>query len=157
LNPEEVALALAAADEVVDRRARRSRAAELAVERARYEAERAERAFHACEPENRLVARSLESRWEARLAVLAEADKALAATVADVPPLPSRVELEALTADVAQLWHAPTTAARDRKRLLRTLIADVTLLPEPDWPRPASESAGTPVPATRSSSPAARR
>ena len=132
LNPEEVALALAAADEVTDRRARRSRAAELAVERARYEAERAERTFHACEPENRLVARNLESRWEARLAVLAEADKALAQLQAAVPPLPSRVELEALTADVSCLWHAPTTAARDRKRLLRTLIADVTLLPEPD-------------------------
>jgi DNA invertase Pin-like site-specific DNA recombinase len=132
LNPEEVALALAAADEVADRRARRSRAAELAVERARYQADRAERAFHACEPENRLVARSLESRWESRLAALAEADKALAQAQAAVPPLPSRAELQALTANVAGLWHAPTTAARDRKRLLRTLVADVTLLPEPD-------------------------
>jgi DNA invertase Pin-like site-specific DNA recombinase len=133
LNPDEVALALAAADEVADRRARSSRAAELAVERARYEAERAERAFHACEPENRLVARNLETRWEARLTALAEADKALAQAHAAVPALPSRTELEALTADVSALWHAPTTAARDRKRLLRTLIADVTLLPEPDF------------------------
>jgi excisionase family DNA binding protein len=132
LNPQEVALALAAADEVAERRGRRSRAAELAVERARYEAERAERAFHACEPENRLVARSLESRWEARLVAVAEAEKALAEAQAAAPPLPSRAELEALTADVAQLWQAPTTADRDRKRLLRTLIADVTLLPEPD-------------------------
>jgi DNA invertase Pin-like site-specific DNA recombinase len=132
LNPEQVALALAAADEVASRRDRRSRAGELAVERARYEAERAERAFHACEPENRLVARSLEARWEARLAALSEADKALAETQAATPPLPSRSDLEALTADVSALWHAPSTAARDRKRLLRTLIADVTLLPEPD-------------------------
>jgi len=133
LNPEEVALALAAADEVFDRRARRSRAAELAVERARYEAERAERAFHACEPENRLVARSLESRWEQRLLALTEADKALAQAHAAAPPLPSRAELETLTGDMTALWHAPSTAARDRKRLLRTLIADVTLLPEPDF------------------------
>jgi excisionase family DNA binding protein len=132
LNPEEVALALAAADEVADRRARRSRAAELAVERARYQADRAERAFHACEPENRLVARSLESRWESRLAALAEAEKALTQAQAAVPSLPSRTELQALTANVSGLWHAPTTAARDRKRLLRTLVADVTLLPEPD-------------------------
>jgi DNA invertase Pin-like site-specific DNA recombinase len=130
LNPDEVALALAAADEVSDRRARRSRAAELAVERARYEAHRAERAFHACEPENRLVARSLESRWEQRLAALTEAEKALAETNAALPPLPSRADLEKLTADMTGLWHAPTTAPRDRKRLLRTLIADVTLLPE---------------------------
>lgn len=132
LNPEEVALALAAADEVADRRARSSRAAELAVERARYEADRAERAFHICEPENRLVARNLEARWEDRLAALAEADKALVQLHAAVPALPSRNELEALTVDLSRLWHAPTTAPRDRKRLLRTLIADVTMLPEPD-------------------------
>ncbi|MGI8807348.1 MAG: helix-turn-helix domain-containing protein, partial [Acidimicrobiales bacterium] len=132
LNPEEVALALAAADEVADRTARRSRAGELAVERARYEAERAERAFCACEPENRLVARSLEARWEARLAALGDAEKALVAERDGAPTLPGRAELEALTGDVAALWHAPTTLARDRKRLLRTLIADVTLLPEPD-------------------------
>ena len=133
LNPGEVALALAAADELADRRVRRSRGAELGVERARYEAERAERAFHGCEPENRLVARSLEARWEQRLVALAEAEAALAEVKAAVPALPSRAELEALTGDVASLWQAPTTAARDRKRLLRTLIADVTLLPEPDF------------------------
>lgn len=132
LNPHEVALALAAADEVADRRARRSRAGELAVERARYEAERAERAFCACEPENRLVARSLEARWEARLAALGDAEKALAAESDHTPTLPGRAELEALTGDVTALWNAPTTLARDRKRLLRALIADVTLLPEPD-------------------------
>jgi DNA invertase Pin-like site-specific DNA recombinase len=132
LNPQEVALALAAADEVADRRSRRSRAAELAVERARYEADRAERAYHACEPENRLVARSLESRWEQRLVALAEAEKNLAEGQAALPQLPSRADLEALTRDVRRLWHAPTTSARDRKRLLRTLIADVTLLAEPD-------------------------
>jgi DNA invertase Pin-like site-specific DNA recombinase len=132
LNPDEVALALAVADEVANRRASRSRASELALERARYEAERAERAFLACEPENRLVARSLEARWEARLSELAEAEKTLAAERAAAPALPGRAELEALTGDVATLWHAPTTSARDRKRLLRTLIADVTLLPEPD-------------------------
>ncbi len=132
LNPQEVALALAAADEVADRRQRRSRAGELAVERARYEAARAERAFHACEPENRLVARNLESRWEERLGVLAEAEKALAEARTTTPPLPSRAELEALTADVVRLWHAPSTSPRDRKRLLRTLVADVTLLAEPD-------------------------
>ena len=132
LTPEEVALALAAADEVAERRTRRSRAGELAVERARYDADRAERAFHACEPENRLVARSLEARWESRLDALVDAEKALAAETAAAPTLPGRAELEALTGDVTALWHAPTTAARDRKRLLRTLIADVTLLPEPD-------------------------
>jgi Recombinase zinc beta ribbon domain len=132
LNPEEVALALAAATEVADRHARSNRAAELAVERARYQADRAERAFLACEPENRLVARSLEARWEAKLVALAEAEQALAATQARLTPLPQPAELEALTSDLPRLWHAPTTQAKDRKRMLRTLIADVTVLPEPD-------------------------
>lgn len=67
VTPTEIVVALAAADEVVDRRDRSTRALELRVERARYEAARAERAFHHCEPENRLVARSLEHRWEDRL------------------------------------------------------------------------------------------
>jgi hypothetical protein len=130
LSPEEVALALAAAEEVQQRRTRSNRAAELRVERARYEADRADRAFHACEPENRLVARSLEQRWERKLAALAEAETALSEAQAADAPLPPRPELEALCADLPGLWAAPTTSAKDRKRLLRTLIADVTLTAE---------------------------
>ncbi|MGH3432610.1 MAG: recombinase family protein [Thermocrispum sp.] len=132
LNPTEVALALAAADQVSDRHQRVSRAAELAVERARYDADRADRAFHAVEPENRLVARNLEARWETKLATLAEAEQALAAACDALPPLPGRAELEQLATDLPGLWHAPTTSNKDRKRLLRTLIADITLLPETD-------------------------
>ena len=132
LTPGQVALALSAADEVTGRHQRVSRAAGLAVERARYDADRAERAFCAVEPENRLVARSLEARWEARLAALTEAEQALEAAQDTLPPLPGRNDLEKLAADLPALWNAPTTSARDRKRLLRTLIADITLLPEPD-------------------------
>jgi excisionase family DNA binding protein len=132
LNPNEIALALAAADEVADRHQRVGRAAELAVDRARYEANRAERAFHAVEPENRLVAGTLETRWENKLAALAEAEQALDAARHTLPPLPGRSELEKLAADLPGLWHASTTSNKDRKRLLRTLIADITLLPEHD-------------------------
>jgi hypothetical protein len=132
LNPNEIALALAAADEVADRHQRVGRAAELAVDRARYEADRAERAFHAVEPENRLVAGTLETRWETKLAALAAAEQALDAARHTLPPLPGRSELEKLAADLPGLWHASTTSNKDRKRLLRALIADVTLLPEPD-------------------------
>jgi DNA invertase Pin-like site-specific DNA recombinase len=132
LTPVEVGLTLAAADEVVARSTCTRRAAELAVERARYDAERAERAFHGCEPENRLVARTLETRWEAKLAALADAEAALDAVRATLPPTPNRADLEALLADVHTLWRAATTPDRDRKRLLRTLIADVTILAEPD-------------------------
>jgi DNA invertase Pin-like site-specific DNA recombinase len=135
LTPEQVALALSAADEVAGRHQRVSRAAELAVERARYDAGRAERAFCQVEPENRLVARSLEARWEDRLAALAEAEQALEAARDSLPPLPGRAELEKLAADLPGLWHAPATSNKDRKRLLRTLIADVALLPETDRSR----------------------
>jgi excisionase family DNA binding protein len=132
LNPHEVALAIAAADTVADRHHRIGRAAELAVERARYEADRAERAFHAVEPENRLVAGTLEGRWENKLAALADAEQALAAAREALPPLPGRAELEQLAADLPALWQAPTTSNKDRKRLLRTLITDITLLAETD-------------------------
>ena len=132
LTPAEVAYALAAADEVSARRGRTTRAAELAVERAQYDADRAERAFHAAEPENRLVARTLETRWETKLAALAEAQTTLAAARDTTPVLPDRHMLETLVTDMPRLWNADTTSAKDRKRLLRTLIADVTLLPEPD-------------------------
>ncbi|MGH8895405.1 MAG: recombinase family protein, partial [Actinomycetes bacterium] len=134
VEPEQIELALAAADEVSRRHTSTHRAAELAVERARYEAERAERAFHLVEPENRLVARTLEQRWEARLAVLAEAESGLVTARESRPPLPERDRLLALAADLPRLWHAPETSPRDRKRLLRALVSDVTLVPTPDDP-----------------------
>jgi DNA invertase Pin-like site-specific DNA recombinase len=131
LEPEEIALALAAADEHADRRARSDRARELRVERARYEAIRSERAFHACEPDNRLVARTLENRWEEKLRELKDAEAELAEHV--VPgSKPCREQIEALARNLPALWTAKTTAERDRKRLLRALISDVTITSQPD-------------------------
>ena len=117
MAPEEIALALAAADQVADRRARSSRAVELRVERAAYEAARAERASHVCEPENRLVARSLETRWEQKLKELAEAEAELAEQTKPAPD-PSREQIEALARDIPKLWAADSTSAKDRKQLL---------------------------------------
>jgi len=131
VTPTEIVVALAAADEVVDRRARSTRALDLRLERARYDAARAERAFHHCEPENRLVARSLEHRWEEALKALTEAEVELASAHTAAAPLPPRHELEALATDLPRLWAAPTTSHKDRKRLLRTLVADVTLKSAP--------------------------
>jgi DNA invertase Pin-like site-specific DNA recombinase len=132
LAPAELDLAIAAAGEVTGRRARATRAAELAVQRASYQADRAERAFHACEPENRLVARSLETRWEARLTELTEAQAALAAQLQDQAPLASPDQLRDTAASLPELWHAPTTSSKDRKRLLRTLLGDITIMPAAD-------------------------
>ncbi|MER6548975.1 recombinase family protein [Streptomyces sp. NPDC001250] len=135
LSPGQIERALAAADEVTVRHGRSHRAAELAVERARFDAQRAERAFNAVEPENRLVARTLESRWEARLAALTEAEAALAQVREARSALPDRDGLRALAADLPGLWWAATTKDRDRKRLLRTMISDIMLLPETDRTR----------------------
>jgi DNA invertase Pin-like site-specific DNA recombinase len=129
--PDQVALALAAAGEVTARHHRSLRAAELAAERARYNAARAERTFLACEPENRLVARTLEARWETALTAVAEAEATLAAQAHATPQLPSPEQLAATIADLPALWSAPTTSSKDRKRLLRTLLADVTITPSP--------------------------
>jgi DNA invertase Pin-like site-specific DNA recombinase len=132
IAPGELELAIAAAGEVTARRRRATRAAELAVERARFQADRAERAFCACEPENRLVARTLEARWETRLAELADADAALAAQLAGQAPLPDPGQLAETAAQLPGLWHAPTTNGKDRKRLLRTLLGSITLMPAAD-------------------------
>ncbi len=156
LAPEEIALALATADEVAERRARSTRALELRVERARYDAARAERAFHQCDPDNRLVARSLEGRWEEKLRELKDAEACLAEQAAPVAE-PSREQIEALARDLPALWAADSTSEKDRKRLLRALIADVTLTSEHNsrqvrvgirWRSGASEQHTLPRPQT---------
>jgi DNA invertase Pin-like site-specific DNA recombinase len=134
VEPAQVTLALAAAGEVTARRQRAVRAAELAAERARHDASRAERAFCACEPENRLVARTLEARWETSLTALADAEAALATQRSAQPALPSPDQLAATIAGLPALWSAPTTTGKDRKRLLRTLLADITITPSASDP-----------------------
>ena len=100
----------------------------LAVERARYEAERAERQYRAVEPENRLVARGVESEWEKRLRNLAAAESELERRQQQRPRTLSPEEksrLRALGSDLRKVWTAPTTTDRDRKELLRTLLEEV--------------------------------
>jgi DNA invertase Pin-like site-specific DNA recombinase len=131
--PEKIVLALQAADAMTDRRSRQTRAVELRVERARYDAARAERAFHQCEPDNRLVARTLEARWETKLRELTDAEAELASQAAELPP-PARADIETLARDIPRLWASPTTSDRVRKRLLRAMINDITLTSQPDHP-----------------------
>lgn len=98
------------------------------VERARYEAARAERRYLAVDPDNRLVARGLEADWEARLAALADAEAELARREAARPRSldeRERAALAALGDDVGRVWSAPTTTDRDRKELLRSLLEEV--------------------------------
>jgi len=100
----------------------------LQVERAQYEARKAERRYRSVEPENRLVARQLELEWEQRLAELARAKRELEERDRRVPrKLTSRQreQLRALGRDLRRVWHAETTTDRDRKELLQTLIEEV--------------------------------
>jgi len=102
----------------------------LEVERARYEAERAERRYRTVEPENRLVARGLETEWENRLRDLAAAEMELQRREQQRPRTISSAQLEALQRlgdDMGQVWTAPTTTDRDRKELLRSLLEEVIL------------------------------
>jgi len=102
----------------------------LEVERARYEAERAERRYRTVEPENRLVARGLETEWENRLRERAAAEMELRRRQQERPRTvgPEQIQaIQRLGSDIRQVWTATTTTDRDRKELLRTLLEEVIL------------------------------
>ena len=102
----------------------------LAVERARFEAERVRRQYDAVEPENRLVARTLERALEAKLSEQRQAERDLLTQQARRPIRLTAAELTWLGragADVKAVFEAPTTSFRDRKQLLRTILAEVTV------------------------------
>ncbi|TMD69384.1 MAG: recombinase family protein, partial [Chloroflexi bacterium] len=101
---------------------------ELRLERARYQAKRAERQYQAVEPENRLVARSLEKQWEEQLRAVETAEKEYhawksrrlgALTQAD------REAIVALGSDFPTLWQAETTTNEERKQMVRLVIREV--------------------------------
>jgi DNA invertase Pin-like site-specific DNA recombinase len=100
------------------------------LERARYEADRAARQYHAVEPENRLVGRELERRWEEAL----QKEQSLRSDhenyVRERPKPPSdgeRAEVLALAQDLPALWQAPTTTPSDRQRIARLLLDRVVV------------------------------
>jgi DNA invertase Pin-like site-specific DNA recombinase len=102
----------------------------LALERVAFEADRARRQFDACEPEHRLVARTLERALEDALAAVEREHAALAA-LEHARPAPltdhERRALARLARDLPKLWHAATTSDRDRKELLRALVREVVV------------------------------
>lgn len=102
----------------------------LAEERARYEAQRAERRYRAVDAENRLVARGLEAQWEQRLHELEQAQSELAQREQQRPRTLTAVEranLLALGRDLKRVWEAPSTTVRERKQLLRSLLEEVSI------------------------------
>ena len=106
----------------------------LQVERSRYEAERAERRYRSVEPENRLVARTLEAQWESRLSELAAAEAELVRRQSQRPAAltdEQRMRIRALGTDLRRVWEAHTTTDRNRKELLQTLLEEVIIAVAP--------------------------
>jgi DNA invertase Pin-like site-specific DNA recombinase len=128
LTPDQLALALAALAELAHEYAALKRQRELRLERLRYQAERARRQYDAVEPENRLVARSLESAWEGKLRALEKAQQehdvwlnqqSLTLTSED------RQDILALGQNLPAVWNAASTTATDRKQMIRFVIRKV--------------------------------
>lgn len=132
MTPVELDLSLAVLKEVEQQTARLDEQWKLRLERARYEAARAERQYQAVEPENRIVARTLETRWNQKLQELLvverEYEEARRVHKLDLTEQDKRT-IRALSKDLPAVWNAGTTTDADRKQLLRLVIQDVVLVP----------------------------
>jgi DNA invertase Pin-like site-specific DNA recombinase len=130
LQPAALEVSLKAIEDVEAERAQLHRHWQQRLERARYEAERAQRQYDAIEPENRLVARTLERQWEAALQAEVQLQGEYARLQAQQPATLGDVERQAirrLAADIPALWHAPTTTAADRQAIIRQLLERVVV------------------------------
>src|SRR3954451_12728627 len=137
-EPAALELSLRAIENVNRDRDRLRRHWEQRLERASYEAQRAERQYSAVEPENRLVARGLEQRWEEAFekqrALQEEYDRFLQEQPARLSE-GERTRILALAGDVATLWSDPGTTAADRKQVVRLLVDRVVVHVRPDSER----------------------
>jgi hypothetical protein len=134
ITPAKLELALAVQREIDEREAETGRLYQMQVERARYESILAERRYKAVDPDNRLVAGTLEAEWNDKLRRVREAEQeyerlrlARQAVTAH-----TREQILRLAEDFPQMWQDPKTPDRDRKRIARLLIEDVTLVRGPE-------------------------
>jgi DNA invertase Pin-like site-specific DNA recombinase len=105
------------------------------IERARYDADLAERRYEEADPSNRLVASTLEKRWNDAMQRMIELEAEIAGFERQaMRSLTSeqKQQILQLGKDFPRLWKAPTTSACDRKRMLRLLISDITVVKGPD-------------------------
>ena len=130
VTPMALEVALGVQDELETRAVELDRLRYQHVERTRYAAELAQRRYMAVDPANRLVAASLEAEWNAGLLAWHEAQAEYERQrQADRLTLDEeqRAKILALASDIPRLWRDPQTSDRDRKRLLRLIVEDVTL------------------------------
>jgi DNA invertase Pin-like site-specific DNA recombinase len=130
MEPAQLEVALSALAHLEGRAKQLDQQAKRQIERAQYEADLARRRYHAVDPENRLVARSLERDWNEKLVEVDRLEREY-----QTQPVPDalrlsaeqREQIRALAQDLPALWDAPTTTNAQRKQLVRWLIKDVTL------------------------------
>ena len=130
LQPAALELSLAAADDIEQERARLHQNWQQQVERAHYQAERAQRQYDAVEPENRLVVRELERRWEEALKEQRRLEEEYARFRRNQPEglsASEREQIRSLARDMPALWQAPATTAADRQRIVRLLVKEVVV------------------------------
>jgi hypothetical protein len=130
VKPAMLDIALEVHEELRTRSIEVDRLRRAQVERAREEADLAKRQFMLVRPENRLVADALEHEWNQKLVKLAhEQEEYTRSTKADgtLSCHDADERIKALTSDLPKVWQDPRTSARDRKRILRLLIEDITL------------------------------
>ncbi|MBC7961171.1 MAG: recombinase family protein [Vallitaleaceae bacterium] len=137
IQPAELDLAIQVMDKLLKGENDADKGWKLSLERAKYETERAERQYQQVEPENRLVARSLEVRWNEKLTEFTRIQDDYAKYCSRQiwqPTEHDKTEILALAKELPRIWNSSTTTAKDRKRILRTLIEDVTVFAEARQP-----------------------
>jgi DNA-binding transcriptional MerR regulator len=135
IEPAALELSLKAMEDIQRERKRLHRHWKQRLERARYEAERIERQYQAVEPENRLVARTLEQRWEEVLREQRQLEEDYDRFIQEQPRQLSdneQTRIKTLSTDLPALWNASTTTAKDRKEITRLLVERVAVQVRPD-------------------------
>jgi hypothetical protein len=130
LEPAALELSLKTRTDVERERQRLEKHWQQRRQRARYEAELAERRYQAVDPANRLVAGSLEKRWEEALQQERQLQEEYDRFVSDTPLQLTKEQGEriaALAADIPALWRAPQTTNADRKEMIRCLVERVVV------------------------------
>jgi DNA invertase Pin-like site-specific DNA recombinase len=128
LEPAALEISLAAAADLQAERAALERQWRQRLERAQYEVNHARRCYASTDPENRLVARTLERDWETALAEQLRLEAEYERFQRELPQAPSPAELAAirqLTNDLPALWQAPTTTREERQTIVRLLLERV--------------------------------
>jgi hypothetical protein len=131
MTPMALEVALSVQQEMQARMEEVDRLRRKQVERARYEADLAERRYLQVDPANRLVADVLEGEWNAKLRALHGAQEEYERQCRDHLPAvtdAARTRLSALAGDFPQVWVDPETPDREKKRMIRLLVEDVTLV-----------------------------